>query len=112
MSSPPEWLSPADVAAYLDLPGDPLADDNLLLATATVKAALERRRSDLFADGVFEASDEVKGGAVMWAGLVYQTRNAPSGFSGYGDETVLFDALGARRAEVMRLVGWRRPVAT
>lgn len=83
-----------------------------MLATATVKAALERRRSDLFADGVFGASDEVKGGAVMWAGLVYQTRNAPSGFSGYGDETVLFDALGARRAEVMRLVGWRRPVAT
>ena len=47
----------------------------------------------------------------MWAALVYQTRNAPSGFAGYGDETMLFDALGARRAEVMRLLGWRRPVA-
>ena len=115
MSSPPDWLSPADVAAYLDLPGDPLADDNLMLATATVKAALERRRSDLFDASdppVFVAGDEVKGGAVMWAGLVYQTRNSPSGFTGYGDDTVLFDALGARRAEVMRLVGWRRPVAT
>ena len=48
----------------------------------------------------------------MWTALVYQTRNSPSGFAGYGDETVLFDALGARRAEVMRLLGWRRPVAT
>jgi len=23
----------------------------------------------------------------------------------------MFDALGARRAEVLRLIGWRRPVA-
>ena len=109
-----DWLTPADVAAYLDLPGDPAADDNLVLSTATVKAAVERRRSDLATGDppVFVPGDEVKGGAVMWAALVYQTRNAPSGFAGYGDETVLFDSLGARRAEVMRLLGWRRPVAT
>lgn len=109
MSTPPPWLTVDDVAAYLDLP---TVDDNLELATATVKAAIERRRSDLVVDGTFVADDEVKGGAVIWAALVYQTRNAPSGFAGYGDETMLFDALGARRAEVMRWVGWRRPVAT
>ena len=97
-----------DVAAYLDLP---TVDDNLELATATIKAAIERRRSDLNVDGVFTPDDEVKGGAVLWAALFYQARNAPSGYAGYGDETMLFDALGARRAEVMRLVGWKRPVA-
>jgi hypothetical protein len=108
-----DWLTADEVAAYLDLPGDPAADDNLQLAVATVKAAIERRRSDLglTVDGATCPLD-VHGGAVMWAALVYQTRNAPSGFAGYGDETVLFDSLGARRAEVMRLVGWRRPVAT
>ena len=110
--STPEWLTPADVAAYLDLPGDPSLDDNLALSTAAIKAAVERRRSDLNVDGVFTPSDEVKGAAVMWAALVYQSRNAPSGFAGYGDETMIFDALGARRAEVMRLLGWRRPVAS
>ena len=108
-----DWLTVEMVAAYLDLPGDPTLDDNLVMATATVKSAIERRRSDLFMGdpAVFTPSDEVKGGAVIWAALIYQTRNAPSGFAGYGDETVLFDSLGARRAEVMRLVGWRRPVA-
>ena len=61
-------------------------------------------------DGSFYPSDDVKGGSVMWAALVYQARNAPSGYAGYGDETMIFDTLGARRAEIMRLVGWRRPV--
>lgn len=105
----PDWLTPEDVAAYLDIPsGD---DDNLILSTATVKAAVERRRSDLYRGEppVFSPNDEVRGGSIMWAALVFQTRNAPSGFSGYGDETALLDTLGARRAEVMRLIGWRRP---
>jgi hypothetical protein len=114
VSSAPAWLTVDDVAKYLDLPASSVTDDdNLSLSTATVKAAVERRRSDLALtlDGAIAPAD-VHGGAVMWAALVYQTRNAPSGFAGYGDETMLFDSLGARRAEVMRLVGWRRPVAT
>ena len=116
MSVPPPWLTVDDVAAYLDIPAAAVVDDdNLHTATATVKAAVERRRSDLWdtADPpLFAPPDDVRGGSIMWAALVYQTRNAPSGFAGYGDETMLFDSLGARRAEVMRLVGWRRPVAT
>ena len=114
MATPPDWLTPDDVALYLDLPSSSVVDDdNLALSTAAVKAAVERRRADLNAGDppVFTPGDDVKGGAVMWAALVYQTRNAPSGFAGYGDETTLYDALGARRAEVMRLLGWRRPVA-
>lgn len=114
MASPSDWLTVDDVALYLDLPASTVPDDdNLALSTATVKAAVERRRDDLNLGEppVFTPSDEVKGGAVIWAALVYQTRNAPSGFAGYGDETTLYDALGARRAEVMRLLGWRRPLA-
>ena len=109
---PADWLTVEDVAGYLDLPGDVSTDDNLATATAAAKAAVERRRSDLrlLEDDVVAPGD-VMAGAIMWAGLIYQTRNAPSGFAGYGDETMLYDALGARRAEVMRLIGWRRPVA-
>jgi hypothetical protein len=105
-----DWLTPEDVAAYLDLPSAE-GDDNLELSTAVVKAAVERRRSDLWTGDplAFTPGADVKGGSVMWAALVYQTRNAPSGFAGYGDETMILDTLGARRAEVMRLVGWRRP---
>jgi len=112
LSVPAEWLTPEDVAAYLDLPT--ADDDNLILSTAAIKAAVERRRSDLFTvdePKTFVPGDEVRAGAIMWAALVFQARNAPSGFAGYGDETMIFDALGARRAEIMRLVGWRRPVA-
>ena len=108
----PDWLTVEQVAAYLDLPGDASLDDNLALSVGTVRSALERRRSDLNVGDppTFTPTAELHGGAVIWAALVYQTRNAPSGFAGYGDETMLFDTLGARRAEVMRLVGWRRPV--
>lgn len=107
---PADWLTVDDVAEYLDLPGT--TDDNLVLSTAAVKAAVERRRSDLnLVDDLTIVPGDVHGGAVMWAALVYQTRNAPSGFTGYGDETQIYDSLGARRAEIMRLIGWRRPVA-
>ena len=117
-----DWLTVDDVAAYLDLPaaGVP-TDDNLALSTAAAKAAVERRRSDLVVPGnpdavpptvdTFTPTDDVKLGATLWAAILYQSRSAPSGFAGYGDETQIFDALGARRAEVMRLIGWRRPVA-
>jgi len=104
------WLTPEDVAAYLDLPV--ADDDNLVLSTAAVKAAVERRRSDLWVGdpAAFSPGEDVRAGAIIWAALIFQTRNAPSGFTGYGDETQMIDSLGARRAEVMRLVGWRRPV--
>jgi hypothetical protein len=104
-----DWITPEEVAAYLDLPGAP--DDNLVASTAAAKAAVERRRSDL---GLTEpdatAPGDVRLGTMVWAALLYQTRSSPSGFVGYGDETQIYDALGARRAEVMRLIGWRRPV--
>jgi hypothetical protein len=108
-----DWITPDDVAAWLDLPQADPADDNLANSTAAVKAAVERRRSDLD----FEAADfaavhaDVRTGSILWASILYQTRSAPSGFAGYGDETAMFDPLGSRRAEVLRLIGWRRPVA-
>jgi hypothetical protein len=109
----PDWITPEDVAAWLDLPTVDPADDNLLLSTAAIKAAVERRRSDLFDDGgVFVAPDDVRTGSILWASILYQARSAPSGFAGYGDEaSTIFDPLGSRRAEVLRLIGWRRPTA-
>ena len=111
MSVPPPWLTPEDVAGYLDLPT--AEDDNLLLSTAAVKAAVERRRSDLWTGepATFTPGDDVRTGAIRWAGLMYQARNSPSGFTGFGDDTMIMDSLGAQRAEIMRLLGWRRPVA-
>lgn len=108
-----DWLTPDDVGAYLDLPaGVVAADDNLALVTAAVKAAVERRRSDLWTGDppAFAPGEDVRTGSIIWSAILYQTRSSPSGFTGYGDETTMFDPLGARRAEVMRLVGWRRPV--
>jgi hypothetical protein len=108
-----DWLTIEDVAAWLDLPLADPGDDNLVNSTAAIKAAVEHRRSDLdFAAVDFAVVEaNVKQGSAMWAGILYQTRSAPSGFAGYGDETAIFDPLGARRAEVLRLIGWRRPRA-
>lgn len=113
MSTPPaDWITVDEVGAYLDLPTVE-DDDNLQHATAAVKAAVEGRRSDLWDKSVdpavFTPPAHVKTGSLIWAALMYQSRNAPSGFAGYGDDTMMLDTLGARRAEVMRLVGWRRP---
>lgn len=104
-----DWLTPDEVAGYLDLPGAP--DDNLTASTAAAVAAVERRRSELGLDvaGVVAPAD-VKLGAMIWSALLYQLRSSPSGFDGFGDDTQIYDALGARRAEVMRLIGWRRAV--
>jgi hypothetical protein len=107
----PDWLTIDDVAGYLDLPQADPADDNLTLSTAAIKAAVEGRRSDVDFGDVSTVPANVRTGSIVWASILYQARSAPSGFAGYGDETTLFDPLGARRAEVLRLVGWRRPRA-
>jgi len=109
VSSPPAWLTVEDVASYLDLPTSD--DDNLALSTAAVKAAVERRRSDLWLGdpAVFTPGDDVHGGAVRWASLMYQARSA-----GASDAMGMYDPNaigGANRAEIMRLLGWRRPEA-
>lgn len=103
------WITPADVQAYHDWVGAP--EQRLIDATAAVRAAVERRRSDLdFTDPANVAAD-IRLGSIRWAGLMFQARGAPSGFTGYDEQSTMFDALGAQRAEIMRLIGWRRPVA-
>ena len=110
-----DWLTPEDVAGYLDLPAASVAaDDNLALATAAWRAAVGRRHSVYWtadAPPVYWPPDDIRLGAIRAAALTYQTRNAPSGFAGYGDETMLLDSLGANRAEIMRQLRWRLPVA-
>jgi len=106
-----EWITPEEVAAYLDLPGAP--DDNLTLSTAAVKAAVEGRRSDLWLGGdptatppvpaVFTPGDDVHTGSIIWAALVYQARGRLASANEF------FEPLGTPRPDVMRLIGWRRP---
>ena len=78
---------------------------------------LEKRRSsgagpeyfDESTPAVYSLPDDVRVGAVMWAAARLPDRTAR--FAGYGDET----NVGLARPEpyeVMRLIGWRRPVAT
>ena len=103
------WLTGDEVAAYLDVPY-PDDDGRVDLATDAVRAAVESRRSDLVFDGSEAVPADVHTGSIMWASILYQARAAPSGFPGYDAESQIYDQLGARRAEVMRLIGWRRPV--
>ena len=103
-----EWITTGDVAELLDIPDDS-ADSRLVDSTAAARAAVERRRSELdFADATTVPAD-VRAGSIAWAAILYQSRSAPSGFAGYDAETALMEA-GSRRAEILRLIGWRRPV--
>jgi hypothetical protein len=103
-----EWITTGDVATRLDVADDP-EDDRLTGSTAAVRAAVERRRSDLDFTDAETAPADVREGAIAWAAVMYQSRSAPSGFAGYDAETALAEA-GSRRAEILRLLGWRRPV--
>lgn len=102
-----EWITPEDVAEYLGTV-DP-SDDRVVLSTAAVRAAVEGRRSDLTFTDDTTVPANVRLGSIMWASTIVQQRSAPSGYDGYDAETALADA-GAKRGEILRLVGWRRPV--
>jgi hypothetical protein len=104
----PDWITTADVSTALDVEDDP-ADERLTLSTAAVRAAVEERRSELDFTDDASVPANVRAGAIAWAAVMYQSRSAPSGFSGYDAETALAEA-GSRRAEIFRLLGWRRPV--
>jgi hypothetical protein len=103
------WITPARVAAHLGGDVD-AADPRVVSSTAAVLAAVEERRSDLVFTDDTTVPAHVQEGAIAWAALLYQQRSAPGGFAGYDAETALMDA-GSKRAEIMRLLGWRRPVA-
>lgn len=107
----PDWITPEAVADYLGGGFDPL-EPRLVQATAAARAAVERRRSELALHLTDDetAPQDVRVGAIMWAALIYQQRGAPTGFDGYDAETALADA-GAKRGEILRLLGWRRPVS-
>lgn len=107
-----DWLTPEAVAAFLDVSYGQGAetDERIDLSTAAAKAAVERRRADLDFTEAATVPADVSYGGILWAAQMFQARSAPSGYSGYGDETQLYDSMGARRAEIMRLLGWRRPV--
>jgi hypothetical protein len=105
----PDWITPDDVAAYLDLPPSSVAgDDNLALSTAAWKAAVERRHPSYFdtaAPPVYFPPDDIRLGAIRAAAMTFQARVTTS----VGDETGLWDSLGANRSEIMRQLRWRLP---
>lgn len=103
----PGWIESEDVAKYLDVPY-PDDDGRVDHATNSVRAAVERRRSDLDFTGT--VPDDVRNASIEWAALIYQSRNSPAGFTGYGEESVIYDSLGSRRSDILRRIGWRRPV--
>ena len=102
------WIEPEDVAAYLELLE---VDDRCTQATLAVKEQVEILRSDINFSGATPIPASIVYGAVLWAALFYQQRNAPSGFAGYGDGAdVVGDILGSKKADIYRLLGLRRPV--
>ena len=103
-----DWITTGDVAGDLDVPDD-AGDVRLSRSVDAVRAAVERRRSDLDYTDADSVPADVRAGAVAWACVMYQSRSAPAGFAGFDAETALIEA-GSRRAEILRLLGFRRPV--
>lgn len=100
------WLTVAEVAEHFDVLE---TDPRLISSTAAVTAAVEERRTDLDFTDATTVPAHVREGAKLWAGLLFQQRGAPNGFAGYGEDALL-EFAGARRGEIMKMIGWRRPV--
>jgi hypothetical protein len=107
----PDWITPEDVASYLDDPTVSVApEDNLALSTAAWRAAVERRHPRYFDDDdppVYSAPADIRLGAIRAAAMTFQARATTS----TGDEGSLWDSLGANRSEIMRQLRWNVPVA-
>jgi hypothetical protein len=102
------WLTPEDVQDWLELPA---VDARLQSATAAVIAEVERVRKDV--DFTGSAPDNITLGATLWVAELYQVRNAPSGFPGYGDPGAdIYGPIDSSRwVSISRLCGLRRPLA-
>jgi hypothetical protein len=105
------WLTYQEVADRLDGSVD-VADERLVGAVDGVAAMVEQRHGlALFEDPALVPANW-REGAIQWAALMYQQRNAPAGFPGFGGEG---DGFGfpqdaAKWSEIMRLLAWRKPV--
>lgn len=106
-----DWLTYQEVADRLDGAVD-VADERLIGATDGVAALVEQRHALTDFTDPANVKPNWREGAVQWAALMYQQRNAPSGFPGFGGEG---DGFGfpqdaAKWSEIMRLLEWRKPV--
>lgn len=105
-----DWITTDEVAAWIGVMTDPtrLAD-----ATAAAKQYVEDRRSELdLAGSPDPPPGDVHLGAVIYAGLIYQAKASPTGYSAFGDGAM--DLPGDSQQaymRAMRLIGMRRPVA-
>jgi hypothetical protein len=101
-------ITDTQVAEYLGPMSDP---DRVTDATNAAIAYVESRRSDLAADwfSTGTAPNDVFLGAIIYASILYNQRNSPTGFAAFGDGAIdVTGEPGYPRA--MRLIGWRRPV--
>jgi hypothetical protein len=97
-----------DVQGYIG----PMADaDRIADATAAAIDYTEARRSDLALAAGGECPSDVWLGSVIYAGILYQQRASPSGFSAFGDASAVDVTGDPAYPRAMRLIGWRRPIA-
>ena len=101
----PGWLDPRDVAAHLGMASP---DDQVASSTEAAEAQVELWREDLQLDS-WCPPDVLKGG-ILYAALLYQSRNTPDGFAGFDEGGGLIGVGDQQRMTMIyRLVGARRP---
>ena len=101
----PGWLDAKDVSNQLGMAApDALVD----ASTEAAESQVETWREDLALDSF--CPPDVYRGAVLYAGLLTQSRNTPDGFAGFDDAGGIIGLGDSNRMTmVYRLVGARRP---
>jgi hypothetical protein len=92
-------VDPADLAEHLGLPEDP----RMVSASEAATSWAEKRRSNTEPTDLW-AEPDVTYGATLYAALLYQSRSAPQGFSGY-DETGVYSSSQEALFRARDLVG-------
>lgn len=81
------WLTPADVAGWAQVDGDPAANTNLIDATRAAVALVEDKRRDLQTNQAagFVPTDDVLLGTKLLAARLYERRGSLLGVAGYAN---------------------------
>lgn len=97
------WLPLSACLAYLKLSSSSGENEAVEACRRAAAADVQRDRTDLYVDGTFTPTDEVRHGAVMETARLLARRGSPAGIASYGDfgpaAVLRFDA------DIDRLVG-------
>ena len=117
MSSPVQWLTAEDVAAWLKLNPMPATDSTeyalLTICAGSAQHTAQRYRPDAWDrstdPAVFTPDDEIRAAATALGGRLYRRRNSPAGIETFADSTLYVSRFDPEIERGLHMAGYLVP---